>query len=114
MKTFKKFFIVAFVALLLLLEANVLVAQEPYSILTGTVVGIRKRLWLDVENEKDKTIVNFRIGRNTRYTPHRYPNPGEKVKVEYLTQKGTPVAYSVTLLEGSKEAPKEGTKESPK
>ena len=114
MKNFKKIFVFAVVAIWLTLGVSALVAQEPYSTLKGTVVGVHKRLWLEVESEKDKAIVNFRIGRNTRYTPNRYPNPGEKVKVEYLTHRGTPVAYSVTILEGSKEAPKEVPKQNPK
>jgi hypothetical protein len=102
MKTFNRIFIFTFIAVLLILEINVLFAQGPYSILTGTVVGIRARMWLDVESEKDKAIVNFRIGRRTLYTPRRYPHPGEKVKIEYLTQRGVPVAYTVTILEASK------------
>ena len=80
-------------------------AQGPYSILTGTVRGIHVhglKRWLEVEGHEDKTIVNFRIGHNTRYIPHRYPNVGEKVKVEYLTERNVPVAYSVTILEGGK------------
>lgn len=85
-----------------MLEANVLIAQGPYSILTGKVVGIRGRLWLDVESEKDKAIVNFRIGHKTVYVPHRYPNPGERVKVEYLVQRGVPVAFTVNILENKK------------
>jgi hypothetical protein len=59
-------------------------------------------MWLDVESETDKAVVNFRIGRKTVYVPHRYPNAGEKVKVEYLVHRGTPVAYTVTILEASK------------
>jgi hypothetical protein len=55
-----------------------------------------------VESEADKAIVNFRIGHKTVYIPHRYPNPGEKVKVEYLIHRGIPVAYTVTILGGSK------------
>jgi len=85
-----------------MLEANHLFAQEKFSILIGKVVGIRARLWLDGESETNKAIVNFRIGYKTVYVPHRYPNPGEKVKVEYLTQRGTPVAYTVNILEVSK------------
>ena len=102
MGTFKKILIFVFIAVLLMLEANSLMAQGPFSILTGKVVGIRGRMWLDVESENDKAIVNFRIGRKTVYVPHRYPNPGEKVKVEYLIQRGTPVAFTVNILEGSK------------
>jgi hypothetical protein len=85
----------------MMLEANALIAQTSFSVLHGKVVGI-SRMWLNVESEKDKAIVNFRIGRKTVYIPHRYPNMGEKVKVEYLTHQGTPVAYTVTILEGSK------------
>jgi hypothetical protein len=111
MKAFKRIFIFAFVALLLILEANVLVAQGPYSTLTGTVLGIRAKMWLDVKSEKDEAVFNFRIGRKTVYIPHRYPYMGEKVKVEYLTNRGVPVAYTVTILGGQKE---EGTKENKK
>ena len=109
--------IFTFVAVLFILGVNALIAQEPYSTLTGIVKGVHVhglKKWLEIENDQDKTIVNFRIGHNTRYTPHRYPNPGERVKVEYSTQRGVPVAYSVTILEGSKESPKEVPKESPK
>jgi hypothetical protein len=102
MRTFKRILIFAFIAMLLMLEANHLMAQGPYSILTGKVLGIRGRMWLDVESGTDKAIVNFRIGRKTVYIPHRYPNPGERVKVEYLVQRGTPVAFTVNILEGSK------------
>jgi len=87
---------------LLMLEANPLIAQGPFSILKGKVVGIRARMWLDVESETDKAIVNFRIGRRTQYTPKRYPYPGERVDVQYLVQNGTPVAHFVNILEGSK------------
>ena len=102
MRDFKKVLVLVFVAALLMLEANHLIAQEKFSILHGKVIGIRARLWLDVESDTDKAIVNFRIGHKTVYVPHRYPNPGEKVKVEYLVHRGTPVAYTVTILEPSK------------
>jgi hypothetical protein len=102
MKTFKRIFIFIFIVAFFMLEANALIAQERYSTLIGTVMGIRMRSWLDVQSEKDKAVVNFRIGRKTIYKPHRYPNVGEKVKVEYLTHRGVPVAYTVTILEGSR------------
>jgi len=102
MKLFKRILIFALIVAWLMLEANPLVAQGKFSVLTGKVVGIRARLWLDVQSEKDKAIVNFRIGHKTVYIPHRYPNPGERVKVEYLVQRGTPVAFTVNILEGSK------------
>ena len=102
MRGFKRILVLVFIAALLMLEASHLMAQEKFSILNGKVLGIRARMWLDVESETDKAVVNFRIGRKTVYVPHRYPNPGEKVKVEYLTQRGTSVAYTVTISEGSK------------
>lgn len=102
MRSYKSILIFTFIISLLVLEANVLIAQGPYSILTGKVVGIRARLWLDVESETDKAIVNFRIGHKTVYIPHRYPNPGERVKVEYLVQRGVPVAFTVNILENKK------------
>jgi hypothetical protein len=102
MRSLKRVLIFVFVAVLLTLEASHLIAQEKFSILNGKVIGIRARLWLDVESETDKAIVNFRIGHKTVYVPRRYPNPGERVKVEYLVHRGTPVAYTVTILEGSK------------
>ena len=50
----------------------------------------------------DKAVVNFRIGHKTVYIPHRYPNFGERVRVEYLVQRGVPVAFTVNILEGKK------------
>ena len=98
MKTYRRLFIFMLVGIFLLLEATALVGQEKYSIFTGKVINIRFRKWLDVEGA-DKVVMNFRIGTKTVYKPHRYPNPGERVKVEYLTQKGVPVGYTVTILE---------------
>jgi hypothetical protein len=98
MKVFRRILIFSIVTLLLLSVANTLVAQERYSVVVGKVLGIRARLWLDVQSEKDKAIINFRIGHNTVYTPQRYPYVGEKVKVEYLTRRGVPLAYTVTIL----------------
>ena len=101
MRAFKRILILTFIIALIMLEANTLIAQTSFSVLHGKVVGI-SRMWLNVESEKGKAIVNFRIGRKTVYNPHRYPNLGEKVKVEYLTAQGTPVAYTVTIIESSK------------
>jgi hypothetical protein len=114
MKVFKKIVLFTLVMVWLVLEAGALVAQDRYSTLIGSVKGIHVhglRKWLEVESEQEKAIVNFRIGKNTVYNPHRYPNVGEKVKVEYLTNRGVPVAYTVTILGGQKE---EGAKENKK
>jgi hypothetical protein len=101
MRAYKRILILTFMITFIMLEANTLIAQTSFSVLHGKVVGI-PRMWMNVESDKDKTVVNFRIGRKTVYIPRRYPNLGEKVKVEYLTLQGTPVAYTVTILEGSK------------
>ena len=115
MKHFKYLFVVlSVVTLFIFLEVKTSGAQEKFSTFVGKVIGIRTKLWLDVESQADKAIMNFRIGRKTVYTPHRYPNPGETVKVEYQTQRGVPVAYTVTFVEGTKESSKEGPKETPK
>jgi hypothetical protein len=108
MKVSKRIFILIFIGLWLMLEAHALVSQERYSTLTGTVVGIQGgfRKWIDVKGDKDEVTVNFRIGRKTVYIPHRYPYIGEKVKVEYLTEQGANVAYTVTILGESKKSSK--------
>ena len=108
MRTSKKILILSLVAILMMLQASILIAQEHYTTLTGTVVGVHGgvKKWLDVKSGKDEAVFNFRIGKNTVYKPHRYPNVGEKVKVEYSTHKGVHVAYTVTILEGPKESPK--------
>jgi len=95
-KSFSLVFVLA--GILILLSLTPLLA-EPYSLLTGNVIGIRARMVLDVEREKDKAVVNFRIGRRTVYQPHRYPFVGERIKVEYLVHRGIPVAYTVTILD---------------
>jgi hypothetical protein len=115
MRHFRSLFVIVFfVTLFIFLEVKTSGAQERFSTFVGKVIGIRTKLWLDVESQADKAIMNFRIGRKTVYTPHRYPNPGEMVKVEYQTQRGVPVAYTVTFVEGTKESSKEGSKEGPK
>lgn len=82
-------------------------AQEK-QVMVGIVKSIEGRMLMNVEDEKDKSIVTFRIGRKTVYNPRRYPTPGEKVKVEYLPHRGNLVAYTVTVLgeTGRKEGPK--------
>jgi hypothetical protein len=104
MKVLNRIFIFMFVALWLMLEANTLISQEHYSTYTGTVVGIQRgfKKWLDVKSDEDQLHVKFRIGKHTVYIPHRYPYPGEKVKVEYLPNRGIDVAYRVTILGGPK------------
>src|SRR4030065_373779 len=107
MKNFKGLFIIVFfMSLFVFLEIKNSIAQEEFSTFTGKVIGIRMRLWLDVESQTDKAVMNFRIGRKTVYHPHRYPNRGATVKVEYQVHRGVPVAFTVNILEeGAKEGP---------
>jgi len=103
----KRVFVISMVVLLLLAQSSVLFS-EGYSTLTGIVKGIHVhgfKKWLEVEGTRDKAVVDFRIGRNTRYNP-RLPAAGERVRVEYLTNRGVPVAYSVTILEGTRKGSK--------
>ena len=114
MNHFKGMFVAfLFAVLFILMGVNPSGAQERFSTFEGKVIGMRARLWLDVESQTDKAVMNFRVGRRTVYTPHRYPMPGEVVKVEYQIQRGVPVAFTVTLMGGSKDVPKKGTKEIP-
>ena len=107
MERFKGIFIFALVAILFLLFTGRSIAEEKM-VMVGTVKSIEGRMVMDVENEKDKALVSFRIGRKTVYNPRRYPIPGEKVKVEYLPHRGNFVAYTVTILgvAGAKESSK--------
>jgi len=107
MKGFKRILMFTLVAVLFLLYAGPSVAQEKL-VMTGIVKNVERGLTMDVENDKDKTLVSFRIGRKTTYIPRRYPIPGEKVKVEYLPSRGSFVAFTVTILgvAGVQESPK--------
>ena len=110
MKHSKGLLVIGFLMFLILVEVSVSQAQERKTF-EGKVIGMRMKLWLDVESQQDKAVMNFRIGRRTVYTPHRYPNLGETVKVEYQLQRGIPIAFTVTRVEGLKDVQKEGTKE---
>jgi len=100
MKVSRGIFVFTFILLLLMLEANALISKEYCSAMTGTVVGVQGmfRKWLEVKSNQEGVIAYFRIGRDTAYTPHRYPFPGEKVKVEYCPVQGVNVGYTVTVL----------------
>jgi hypothetical protein len=107
MRDFKSFFMFALVAVVFLLYAWPSMAQEKL-VMTGIVKSVERGLTMDVENDKDKSMISFRIGRKTTYIPRRYPIPGEKVQVEYLPHRGNFVAFTVTILgvAGSKGNPK--------
>jgi len=99
-------FIILILMILFVFSLRLSFAEEK-EVMIGIVKSIEGRMLMNVENEKDKSIVTFRIGRKTVYYPKRYPVPGEKVKVEYLPHRGNFVAFTVTILgvEGTKERP---------
>jgi len=90
------FFVTLIIFLLLTIEGQ----AQNYSILTGTVTQISWR-WLIIESNDGK-IVPFRVGWKTVYSDH-FPFVGDKVKVEYLIDRGVHVAYSVATLGTVKE-----------
>ncbi len=83
------------ILLLLAIEGQ----AQNYSILIGTVTDLSPR-WLAVESHEGK-IVQLRVGWRTMY-PNHIPSVGEKVKVQYLLDRGVYVAYSVSILEDEK------------
>ncbi len=100
MNTFKRVLVFSLVLTILTLDAAVLFSAGKYSTVRGKVVGYRGafKRYLEIEKEPNKVIVDFRVGKNTVYSP-RAPSPGERVKVEYLAPEGTPIAYRVTILD---------------
>jgi len=91
----KVFFVTLIIFLFLTIEGQ----AQNYSILTGTVTQVSWR-WLVIESNDGK-IVPLRVGWKTVY-PNHIPFVGDKVKVEYLIDRGVHVAYSVATLDNVK------------
>ena len=89
------FFVTLIIFLLLTIEGQ----AQNYSILTGTVTEVSWR-WLVIESNDGK-IVPLRVGWKTVY-PNHIPFVGDKVRVEYLIDRGVHIAYSVAPLENEK------------
>ena len=89
------FFVTLIIFLLLTIEGQ----AQNYSILTGTVTEVSWR-WLVIESNDGK-IVPLRVGWKTVY-PNHIPFVGDKVRVEYLIDRGVHIAYSVATLEDGK------------
>ena len=89
------FFVTLIIFLLLTIEGQ----AQNYSILTGTVTEVSWR-WLVIESN-DGRIVPLRVGWKTVY-PNHIPFVGDKVRVEYLIDRGVHIAYSVATLEDGK------------
>ncbi|MCP4667761.1 MAG: SH3 domain-containing protein [Deltaproteobacteria bacterium] len=67
-----------------------------FSVYVGKVVGLSSRE-LHVQRA-DGHIALFRVGWRTKYYPNRKPFLGERVKVEYLYDRGENVAYTLVIL----------------
>ena len=104
----RKIFLAPLIILLLLtIEGQ----AQNYSVLIGTVTDLSPR-WLAVKSQDGK-IVQFRVGWRTVY-PNDIPSVGERVRVDYIIDRGAHVAYSVTILENEKKGtePQRPTRES--
>ena len=84
---------------LIFLLLNIEVQGQTYSILVGTVTSVDSK-WLAIKSD-DGEIVKLRVGSRTIY-PTRKPDEGDKVKVEYLINRGVYIGFSVAILESAK------------
>jgi len=69
----------------------------------GKVLSIRTHAFgrgaIEVQSDLTERIYLFYVGRNTVYTPHRYPAVGETIKVHYLNDRGQLKATRVEIIE---------------
>lgn len=101
---------ILFVTLIIFLLLTIEGQAQNYSFLTGTVTEFSWR-WLVIESDHGK-IVPLRVGWKTLY-PNHLPFVGDRVKVEYLIDRGVHVAYSVSVLRNEKKevVPQKGIEE---
>ena len=69
----------------------------------GKVLSIRTHAFgrgnIEVQSDLTEKIYLFYVGRNTVYTPHRYPAVGETIKVHYINDRGKLKAIRVEIIE---------------
>jgi len=69
----------------------------------GKVLSIRTHAFgrgaIEVKSDLTEVIYVFYVGRNTVYSPHRYPAVGETIKVHYLNDRGQLKATRVEIIE---------------
>ncbi len=80
-------------------QAQTETQTQTFSTLIGVVTDVKSR-WLGVRSDAGDA-VQFRVGTSTVY-PNRVPVVGDKVRVEYLINRGVSVGYAVTVLERAK------------
>jgi hypothetical protein len=59
-----------------------------YGKVTSIAIGAFHRGTIQVKSFNTGKVYTFRVGRDTNYTPHRYPAPGENAEVYYIYDRG--------------------------
>ena len=87
--------LITMIFVILFIGIEITEAQQ-YITFVGKVVSVQRKV-ITVEGDKGE-VFQFAVGRKTIYIPHRLPGVGERVKVEYLFQRGHNVAYQMKVL----------------
>jgi uncharacterized integral membrane protein len=59
-----------------------------YGKITGVAIGAFGRGTIHVQSFNTGKVYTFYVGKDTNYSPHRYPSPGENAKVYYIYDRG--------------------------
>ncbi len=59
-----------------------------YGRVTSVAIGAFGRGAIYVKSFNTGKVYTFRVGRDTNYSPHRYPSPGENAKIYYIYDRG--------------------------
>jgi hypothetical protein len=59
-----------------------------YGKVTSVAIGAFGRGAIHVQSFNTGKVYTFYVGRDTNYSPHRYPSPGENAKVYYVNDRG--------------------------
>jgi hypothetical protein len=59
-----------------------------YGKVTSIDIGAFRRGTIHVQSFNTGKVYTFYVGRDTNYSPHRYPAPGENAKVYYIYDRG--------------------------
>ncbi len=95
-----KGWIILSVLLVMLLMVGLEVASAQQT-LTGEVVSIHRRPFgrvITVRGDKEE-MFQIAVGRKTIYVPPRLPAVGERVKVEYVLQRGHMAATRIEIIQ---------------
>ena len=59
-----------------------------YGKVTSIAIGAFGRGTIHVQSFNTGKVYTFYVGRDTNYSPHRYPSPGENATVYYIYDRG--------------------------